>query len=160
MVFMMPVIWRIKSSEWICLPVNKNDRALSEILPCPLFFFFLFFFKCPYLFIYPVSCLSCFFFRVMEGKAESFLSNNLLCSISFFLVCIFLSNTICIFYTELPELELVLEIIWFSISISQMRKDKITGSVAAEWGLQSVSSNTTETIANTHWAFARGQEKL
>lgn len=38
MVFMMPVIWRIKSFEWICLPVNKSKRALSEISPLVAFY--------------------------------------------------------------------------------------------------------------------------
>lgn len=66
MVFMMPVIWRIKSSEWICLPVNKSNRALSEILPLLSF--------------YSVTISSCilflllaaFYFGCERGRQDAF----------------------------------------------------------------------------------------
>lgn len=93
MVFMMPAIWRIKSSEWICPTVNKSNRALSEILPLRSFYSVTIFF---------VSCSSSqlLLFWVWEGEAGCFLSNNLLCLVSFFFVYIFLPITLCIFFSE------------------------------------------------------------
>ena len=38
--------------------------------------------------------------RMREGEAGCFLSNNLLCLVSFFFVSIFLPITLCIFFSE------------------------------------------------------------
>lgn len=72
MVFMMVVIWRIKSSEWICLLVNTsiNSYFVNEILPLLSFYIVT-------ISSYIFSLSELLFIWDMGREAKSFLSNNL-----------------------------------------------------------------------------------